>query len=105
LPALGLEAEDLDRHIGASILTQATYADMVLTSARQLFGADVVARSIDDTRVFLDALSATARGLVERAAAPIAAGPDLRPQRGVEPRPRLQLVGGRPSAGRGGGPS
>ena len=94
LAAAGVDTAYLDRHIGASVLTQAVYADMVLEAVRNLFGADVVARSIDDTKAFLEALSVTARALTQQAAAPQAGiGETIVTRPTARATPRLQLVG------------
>jgi hypothetical protein len=63
--AATLERHDLDmgafrRQVGASIMTQAVFADMVLQGANELFGEDVVRQSVEDTRAFLTTLAEAA---------------------------------------------
>lgn len=61
LTAMGVDIMDIERQLGVSVLTQAVFADMVLNGARQLFGAEVVERSVEDTKAFLNAVSQMAR--------------------------------------------
>ena len=57
LKRLGLDIKAFERQAGASILTQAVFADMVLEGAVTLFGAEAVEHSIKDTRSFLTGVS------------------------------------------------
>jgi hypothetical protein len=57
----GVDTDDFERQLGVSVLTQAVFADMVLQAAMKLFGAEVVTRSINDTRAFLASVSEMAQ--------------------------------------------
>lgn len=85
LKSAGVDLDDFERQIGVSALTQAVFADMVLQSAIQLFGAEVVTRSINDTRAFLAQVSEMAHQH---------AGTRSQSPAGVRAthRPRLRLV-------------
>lgn len=69
LPTLGVDRDALDRQLGASILTQAVFADMVMEGAVKIFGSDAVQRSIKDTRDFLQSVSDAATRMTRDAAA------------------------------------
>lgn len=59
----GVDVEHFERQLGASILTQAVFADMVREGAVEIFGEAVVARSVGDTRAFLKGVADTAAEL------------------------------------------
>lgn len=63
LHAAAVDMEHFERQLGVSVLTQAVFADMVMERASELFGRDVVKRSIADTRAFLNLVSETATQL------------------------------------------
>jgi hypothetical protein len=79
LAAAGIDQDNLENQLGASILTQAAFASMVTDGAVAIFGRDVVERSVSDTKDFLQAVS--------KAASEFAAKPELPP-----PSSRLRLV-------------
>lgn len=57
-----------ERQVGASILTQAVFADMVMEGAVDLFGQEAVRRSIADTRSFLSGVSDAAKRMTNATA-------------------------------------
>ncbi len=61
LERYSLDPIAFDRQVGASILTQAVFADMVMEGAIDLFGQDAVRKSIADTRSFLSGVSDAAK--------------------------------------------
>ncbi len=71
LAVAAIDQEHLERQIGASILTQAVFAEMVRDGAVEIFGVEVVARSVADTREFLQS--------VAQAATRLAAAPQIPP--------------------------
>ena len=73
LAAAQVDQEQLERQLGASVLTQAVFAEMVRDGATSIFGADVVAQSVQDTRDFLESVSQAAAQLATPAATPPAA--------------------------------
>lgn len=70
LATLGLDSATAERQIGATILMQAVYADLVVQGAIQLFGADAVESSREGMRQFL--------GQVQKAATTLTAEPKLK---------------------------
>lgn len=80
----GVDLEDFERQLGVSILTQAVFADMVMQSAVKLFGAEVVHRSIHDTRAFMSQVSLLAQ--MHTGGSKHAAGSMLKQ------RPRLRII-------------
>jgi hypothetical protein len=79
----GVDTDDLERQLGVSVLTQAVFADMVMQAAMKLFGAEVVTRSINDTRAFLASVSEMAQ---------MHAGGKPSPASPAPQRPHLKLV-------------
>lgn len=84
LKLLGIDISAFEKQLGASILTQAVFADMVLEGAIRLFGSEVVSRSINDTREFLAMVSDAAARMTK--VAPLAPTPRRQ-------APVLRLVG------------
>lgn len=84
LALAGVDLEDFERQLGVSILTQAVFADLVMQSAVQLFGSEVVHRSIQDTRAFMSQVSQLAQ---------MHTGNNQEPRQGaMKQRPRLRIV-------------
>lgn len=70
LRANRVDLRDFERQLGVSVLTQAVFGDMVIKGAIVLFGKDVVERSVEDTRAFLNSVSAMAGTEIKRSAPP-----------------------------------
>jgi hypothetical protein len=49
--------DQFERQVGASIMTQAVFADQVIQGATKLFGEDAVQQGIEDARQFLQAVA------------------------------------------------
>jgi hypothetical protein len=89
LERLAIDPIAFDRQVGASILTQAVFADMVMEGAIELFGQEAVRKSIADTRAFLSGVSEAAKRMTQATA-----GKELknssarptRPARGMPPK-------------------
>lgn len=79
LTAVAADCESFERQAGASVLTQAVFAEMVRDGAIEIFGTAVVARSVADTRAFLQSVSEAAAQFTQA------------PQLPAAPK-RLQLV-------------
>ncbi len=68
LERYSLDPIAFDRQVGASILTQAVFADMVMAGAIDLFGQDAVRKSIADTHSFLSGVSDAAKRVTSKTA-------------------------------------
>jgi hypothetical protein len=64
LTALSVADATVEKMLGATVMTQAVFADMVLEGAARIFGRDAVERSVRETRTFLAEVSATASQLL-----------------------------------------
>jgi hypothetical protein len=60
LPSLGISQATMVRHLSATILTQAAFADIVLERTCELFGTDAVKASLQQSRQFLLKIAALA---------------------------------------------
>ena len=85
LKSAGVDLGDFERQVGVSVLIQAVFADMVTQSAVELFGSEVVTRSIRDTRAFLSEVSKMAHTY----ASGKPPGPAVHRER---PKPQLRLI-------------
>lgn len=93
---LAVETHALDpiafeRMVGASILTQAVFADMVMEGAVELFGHEVVRQSISDTRSFLAGVSDAAQRMT-KATTGMAMPPKTPKKPAPKAAPKLRLV-------------
>ncbi len=94
-----LDPFSFERQVGASILTQAVFADMVMEGAVDLFGQEAVRKSIADTRSFLSGVSDAAKRMTNTTAG------KAMPQKNGKAMPQKNVTSKQPAAPKPGKPS